>query len=189
MAHWLLQGNPAHWRIRDFFMDGRTSTVWTVRRHRDRIARGDDVALWLSGTAGGVVAVGRVTGEPYHGVAAPADEKYWAGTHGRDRERWLVPVRFDRHFLDEPISRETLKADPRFAGALILRVPRGANPFPVEPAEWPAIAERVPPRPAVLPWRDDAGHPQLVATTVRTAAAVVAAGATAVREAFRSVVS
>jgi hypothetical protein len=39
------------------------------------------------------------------------------------------------------------------------------------------------------PRRDGAGHPQVVAVTVRTAAAVVAAGAIAVREAVRSVVS
>ena len=189
MAHWLVQCNPGHWRIRDFFADGRTSTVWTVRRHRDRIAAGDDVAIWLSGKAGGVVAVGRVTGEPYYGAAAPADEKYWTGGHGRERERWLMPVEFTRHFLDEPITRETLKADERFAGSLIVRMPRGSNPFPVEPGEWAAVADRVPRPPAVVPWRDDDGNPQMVAATVRTAAAVVAAGATAVREALRSVVS
>ncbi len=218
MAHWLLQCNPAHWRIRDFFVtDGRTRTSWTVRRHRDRIAPGDDVAIWLSGKPGGVVAVGRVTGEPFHGTAAAADEEYWTGDHGRETERWHVPVEFTRHFLDEPITRETLRADERFAGSLIIRVPRGSNPFPVEPAEWPAIAERVPPLPGVSPQRDGAdprqdgagprqdgaaprqdvtaprrdgaGHPQVVAVTVRTAAAVVAAGAIAVREAVRSVVS
>ena len=188
MAHWLLQCNPAHWRVREFFDAGRTSTVWTVRRHRDRIAPGDDVGIWLSGRAGGVVAVGRVTGAPYYGEAAPADEKFWAGGHGREKERWLMPVHFDRVFLDTPITRDELKADERFAGSLIIRMPRGSNPFPVEAAEWPAVAERVPAPPAVMPWRDGDGHPQVVAATVRTAAAVVAAGATAVREAFRSLV-
>jgi predicted RNA-binding protein with PUA-like domain len=189
MAHWLLQCNPAHWRIRDFFGHRRTSIAWTVRRHRDRMAPGDDVAIWLSGKAGGVVAVGRVTGKPYYGTAAPADEKYWTSDHERQKERWHVPVEFTRDFLDAPITRETLRADERFAGSLILRMPGGPNPFPVAPAEWPAIADRVPPRPGGSPWRNETGHPQMVATTVRTAAAVVAAGATAVREALRAVVS
>jgi predicted RNA-binding protein with PUA-like domain len=177
MAHWLLQCNESHWRIRDFFTDGRTGTVWTIRRHRDQIAAGDDVGVWLSGKQGGVVAIGRVTGEPCHGTATEADERYWTGTHDHATERWLVPVEFSRHFLDAPIRRDTLTADHRFAKSLILRVPRGANPFPVAADEWAAITDRVPP-----------AGPHMIAATVRGAAAVVAAGATAVREAFRSAV-
>jgi hypothetical protein len=57
-----LRCNPTHWRIRDFFDDGRDSTAWTIRRHRDDISAGDDVAIWLSGRRSGVAALGKVTG-------------------------------------------------------------------------------------------------------------------------------
>jgi len=54
-------------------------------------------------------------------------------------------------------------------------MPGGGNPFPIEPGQWPAIIERVPP------------ELHLVGRTVLGAAAPAAAGATAIREAVRSV--
>jgi predicted RNA-binding protein with PUA-like domain len=174
MAYWLLQCNESHWRIRDFFADGHTGTVWTIRQHWKRMSAGDGVAIWLSGDGGGVVAVGHVVQEPYFGTA---DTRYAVSGHDPDGDQWLVPVRFSRHFLNHPIRREVLEADSRFARALILRMPGGRNPSPLEADEWAAISDRVP-----------SPGPDVVATAVRGAAAVVAAGAIAVREAFRSAV-
>jgi EVE domain-containing protein len=178
MGQWLLRGNPAHWRVRDFFTDGHTSTAWTIKQHWKRMRPSDDVAVWLTGERGGVVAIGSVAEEPRFGPLPGEEARYW--TDGRDpaEERWLVPVDYTAHFLDHPIGREVLEADPRFAHALILRMSGGRNPFPLTGEEWAAIADRVPPP-----------GPQVVATAVRGAAAVVVAGASAVREAFRSVVS
>ncbi|MFG1605038.1 EVE domain-containing protein [Actinoplanes sp. NPDC049265] len=177
MGQWLLRCNPAHWRIRDFFTDGHTSTGWTIKQHWKRIRPGDDVAVWLSGEGGGVVAIGSVAGEPHFGPFADEDAHYWTGDRDPAGERWVVPVEFTAHFLDHPIGREVLEADPRFAHALILRMTGGRNPSPLTDEEWAAVADRVPPP-----------GPQVVATAVRGAAAVVVAGASAVREAFRSVV-
>ncbi|MEV6630403.1 EVE domain-containing protein [Actinoplanes sp. NPDC051470] len=175
MAYWLMQGNISHWRIRDFFTDGHTATTWTIRQHWKRMSAGDGVAIWLSGPGGGVVALGHVTAEPHFGTA---DDPYWTG---RDGEQWLVPVEFAQHFVNRPIGREKLEGDPRFAHALILRMAGGRNPFPLEDQEWAAIVDRVPP-----------AGPQVVATAVRGAAAgaaaVVTAGASAVKEAFRTAV-
>ncbi|MEV4348469.1 EVE domain-containing protein [Actinoplanes sp. NPDC049596] len=114
MAHWLLQHNPA----RGHCGDGD----WVIRRYRDRIAAGDDVALWHSGRAGGVAAIGKVVSGPHESAGGTA-----------------VGVRFERWF---PVAREELQRDPRFHDALILRMPAGGNPFPVEPDQWQAISER-----------------------------------------------
>lgn len=58
MAHWLVQSNPAKWRVREFFADGNQLEGWSVTRYRDQIQEGDDVALWLAGRDAGVVALG-----------------------------------------------------------------------------------------------------------------------------------
>ncbi|MFI5934435.1 EVE domain-containing protein [Actinoplanes sp. NPDC051494] len=170
MAHWLLQVNPKKWPLDDFLAAGGHTDAWPIRRHRDAITAGDQVALWTSGGDGGVVAVGVITGVPRRGAA---DDRFWPG--GVD-DRWLLPVRFDQTFPGTTIARATLSEDPRFATTLVLRMSGGGNPFPVTPAEWEAVEERVPPHGPV-------------AATVRGAAAVVVAGATAVREAFRTAVT
>lgn len=172
MAHWILQANPAHWRVRDLFAGGRKGTVWPVRRYRDAVAAGDDVALWVCGPGGGVVAVGRVIGEPFQGRP---DKRLWTGDPARTT---VLPVEFGTEFLDRPIGREMLRADDRFAGSLILRMAGGGNPFPVTGPQWAAIAERVP----------GAGEHAVVATFVRGAAATTAGAVTAVREALRAAV-
>jgi hypothetical protein len=172
MAHWLLQGNPLSWRIHDFFTAGHTRTTWTLRRNHDQAAAGDDVALWLTGREGGVVAIGVVTGPATYGPASSYDLQHDEG--------WTLPVSFHRHFLDEPVSRAALKADERFASEQILRAPGSGNPFPLSPEAWAAVLEQVPP---------SSDGSQLVARTVMVGAAVAAGAATAVREAFRSVTS
>ncbi|MEU8818511.1 hypothetical protein [Actinoplanes sp. NPDC048796] len=113
-AHWLFQHNPA----RGACGDGD----WTVRRYRDRIAAGDKVALWHSGPSGGLAALGVIVSNPH---ATPA------GTS--------VELRFDRW---HSIPRADLRADPHFRQALILRMPAGGNPFPLEPGEWQALTDR-----------------------------------------------
>jgi len=138
---WLLQYNPAHER----------DNHWPIRRYRDRIGPGDEVALWASGHDGGVTGLGQVV----------------ANTGG------AVEIENVRTF--PVIRREVLKEDPRFANALIVRMPGGGNPFPLDPGQWQAISERVP------------AELHLVGKTVLGAAALAAAGATAIREAVKSV--
>jgi len=139
---WLLQYNPAHEQPGDH---------WPIRRYRDRITVGDEVALWASGPGGGVTGLGQVTAKSANTVQI-----------GNVR---TFPV----------IRRELLRDEPRFANALILRMPGGGNPFPLDAAQWQAVADHVP------------AELHLVGKTVLGAAALAAAGATAIREAVRSV--
>jgi len=139
---WLLQYNPAHEQPGDH---------WPIRRYRDRISVGDEVALWASGPGGGVSGLGQVVAKTGHAVEI-----------GNVR---TFPV----------IRRDVLRGDPRFATALILRMPGGGNPFPLDADQWQAIAGHVP------------AELHLVGKTVLGAAALAAAGATAIREAVKSV--
>jgi hypothetical protein len=189
---WLLQYNPAH---------GQPGEYWPVRRYRDRIRAGGEVALWASGPDGGVVGLGRVKrangspigragdaagrpggeavdrarGEAVGRAEGAADEAVdWAGdAPGGPAHGMGIEIENVRTF--PVIRRELLKEDPRFAKALILRMPGGGNPFPLDADQWQAIVDRVP------------AELHLVGKTVLGAAALAAAGATAIREAVRSV--
>jgi hypothetical protein len=55
---------------------------------------------------------------------------------------WSVHLQ-DGQPLGRPVLKPTLKADPRFAHAQILRNPRQANPFRVSDEEWEAISSRI----------------------------------------------
>jgi predicted RNA-binding protein with PUA-like domain len=140
MAHWLVQGNPAKWRAHDFFADGNQLHSWSITRYRDRIQPGDDVALWLAGQDRGVVGLGTVTGEVEDVFGGDVDP-YWTSQEDADAVRMRMPLRLTELFLDDPITREELRDDPRFAGAAILAQPFAGNPFPLTDDQWTAIVD------------------------------------------------
>jgi hypothetical protein len=140
MAHWLVQGNPAKWRVHEFFADGNQLDNWSITRYRDQIQEGDDVALWLAGRDGGVVALGTVTGEVEDVFGGDMDP-YWVRREDADAVRMRMPLRLTELFLDDPITREELGHDPRFAGAAILSQPFAGNPFPLSDDQWAAIVD------------------------------------------------
>jgi hypothetical protein len=140
MAHWLVQGNPAKWRVHEFFADGNQLDNWSITRYRDQIQEGDDVALWLSGHDGGVVALGTVTGVVEDVFGGDIDP-YWVRQEDADAVRMRMPLRLTELFLDDPITSEELGHDQRFAGAAILSQPFAGNPFPLTDDQWAAIVD------------------------------------------------
>jgi hypothetical protein len=140
MAHWLVQGNPAKWRVHEFFADGNQLDNWSITRYRDQIQEGDDVALWLAGRDGGVVALGTVTGEVEDVFGGDIDP-YWVRREDADAVRMRMPLRLTELFLDDPITREELSHESRFAGAAILSQPFAGNPFPLSDDQWAAIVD------------------------------------------------
>ena len=132
MTAWLFQANPRRSDALARLRAGAPVDRWCVRRHLSELTAGDDVAVWLSGTAAGVYACGRLCG------GAERD-----GSGG-----WQVPLTLDDRFPDEPVLRRDLRLDPRFAGAAVLAQPFAANPFPLTPGEWAAVLDlRRRPRP------------------------------------------
>ena len=61
VARWILQCNPARYRLLDALSDGFDVRTWTVVRYLRDIAPGDEVAMWISGPGGGVCVLGEVT--------------------------------------------------------------------------------------------------------------------------------
>lgn len=136
---WLLQCNPTKWRIHDFVSDGHEINAWTVTRHLGEIGPDDDVALWLTGGSGGVVAVGHTTGLPAPVVAGRVDDAYYAVPPDHSAIRWAVPIRLTRVFVDQPVPRTALAEDKDFTDSAILARPWSSNPFPLTDRHWLAV--------------------------------------------------
>jgi len=97
--------------------------------------------IWLSGKDGGVYATAKVAeGEPYEAEIEPDSGFKRAEDIGK--RVWCVDLENGRR-LNRPALRSTLQVDPRFEDALILKIPKAANPFPVTDQEWDAISSRI----------------------------------------------
>jgi predicted RNA-binding protein with PUA-like domain len=136
VAYWILQANPGIYRVFDALGDAEAIRTWTVAHHRQVIAPGDEFALWASGAKSGIYAFGLVT-EPAE--FRPDDpDPYWEGPVEENEPEWLIGLRVT-DVLERPIPRNEIAADPALAGMLIIRMPGGGNPFPVDEAQWQAI--------------------------------------------------
>jgi predicted RNA-binding protein with PUA-like domain len=142
VRHWILQCNPNKWRIFDFYADGQELTSWSVTHHLDELRLGDNFAIWLTGVGGGAAAVGEVTGQPEAATGADADDPYYADVPDPSIRRWALPIQVTRRFLDDPVNRDDLRADPGFARSAIITRPWASNPFPVTDVEWQVVVRR-----------------------------------------------
>ncbi len=86
---------------------------------------GDPVVLWVSGRAApGVHAYGALAGAPYADRGGPGAQ-------------WRVEVTLGP--LSAPVPRAAFLADPRLAGAEVIRMPAGSNPSYLSPAQWQVL--------------------------------------------------
>lgn len=134
LATWLLTCNPRIFDLASFRDDGHVLTSWTISQYKRNVATGDQFVLWLSGANAGVVAYGHFTGGAVRGRL---DAAYWADDPG---EKDYVPLVVDQ-WLERPVPKGQLAADPRMARATILTMPGGRNPHKLTDVQWEAVSE------------------------------------------------
>lgn len=142
MEYWLFHGNPERWRFFDYVAEHGEDSLrdfsWSCYRYKELVKPGHKAVLWMAGPPAtrGVYALGVITSEPYEHTS---EAEFWTDPADRHRRMWSVDITFDRLFLKDPILARDLRADPRFAGASIIRAPRHANPHRLTRGQWQAI--------------------------------------------------
>ncbi|MET8049067.1 hypothetical protein ABZU75_15855 [Streptosporangium sp. NPDC005286] len=132
MPAWVLVCNPAKFDLVGMMRDGKKPHAWVIGRYRKEISRGEPFALWLTGSSGGIVAIGEIAGLP-HQTAESANAEYWADPP--TEERWVVPIAVT-HWMDPVVPRDVVKADSLLAGATPLTQPFATNPHRLSEDQW-----------------------------------------------------
>ncbi|MFI8793399.1 hypothetical protein [Streptomyces sp. NPDC055105] len=136
MAVWLLHCNPKTFKLDEYRAAGEDLTSWTIARHKNEVAAGDEFALWVSGSNAGIAAYGHFTGSAEYGQV---DARYWTTNPG---SKYFVPLAVDG-WLDLRVPKAQLAGDARMAGATILRQPFAGNPHRLTADQWQAIREAI----------------------------------------------
>lgn len=139
--HWILQCNPDVWDVFSWWEDGEGDLDdWTVSQHLTDLHRGDRFAFWVGGREAGVYAVGRLAGGAYP-IKRPSGG-YWkkppsSPTHA-------VDLSTEQYLFGSPLLKTSLIQDRGFSDALVIRMPRTANPIKMTEAEWDALSRHLP---------------------------------------------
>jgi hypothetical protein len=136
---WILQANPVKWRVWDWWNEtDEPLDRWTISQRLGEVHAGDNFALWIGGRDAGVYAMGKVTSTPQ---LTTSFDGFWAEPPTVDT--YAVELETTRYLFDAPVLKPQLRSDPDFENALILRMPRTANPVPLTSDEWRALRRHV----------------------------------------------
>lgn len=144
---WLFKANPEVWDVLTFLRSGADVDSWRMApSYRvDLVHAGHPAVLWVTGPSNapyipGVWATGEVLGDAFEDIGDP-DDLLWRDHAAQRQVRPYVELRLG--VLAEPVARATLRDDPRFADAEIIRRPRMGSPVALRPGEWGAILDRL----------------------------------------------
>ncbi|GAA1651196.1 protein NO VEIN domain-containing protein [Catellatospora bangladeshensis] len=151
LGAWMFTCNPGSFDFATFLdWGGSTIDSWSVKptyRTSEVLAAGQRALLWVFGNDNddptpGVWGDGVILGPAYHDDS-PDESGLWIDEKRSSPSPYGVPV--DIRLLSRPITRKTLKADPRLARMEVLRQPQMANPLFVTADELAALEEYLPP--------------------------------------------
>ena len=134
---WIFQANPNKYRIKQSLQIERAE-YWNLNQHAQDVGIGDRILLWISGSAAGIYAVGTVLTSPVPMPDSATGLAYWQDPLAGRRIKPRVLVRYDHVFLNQPLRKAYLEADPELWDLRILRLPRGTN-FVVSDDQWRAL--------------------------------------------------
>jgi len=129
MNRWLLKSEPTTYSFADLLRE--QVTTWdgvknpAALNHLRTMKNGDQALFYHTGDEKAIVGVARIVSNPYRDPQL------------EDPKRAVVDIAPVRG-LKTPVSLARIKADPRFAGFALVRIPR-LSVMPVTPEQWEAL--------------------------------------------------
>ncbi len=134
---WLFQANPRYYDLAEELKHRRVGDVvsWAATTSFRKMHAGDKVVLWQSGPGGGIFALGDLVGDPYQREQPMNEDDSEEAPY--KRSKWWVDVRYTC-ILEQPITREVVKAHPILRNLEVLRWTNATN-YRITEEEWAAI--------------------------------------------------
>ncbi|MGB7604539.1 MAG: AAA family ATPase [Lutisporaceae bacterium] len=124
-ACWIFQGNPKYYDVVGAIND-LDKITWAVNQYPKQIKDGDKAYIWLSGSDGGIIAVGSIMCNPE--MKEPdTDDPYSRGESLKTEPYLAVDIKIERKLTSSIVLRSVLLADERTKRLEILTYPGATN--------------------------------------------------------------
>jgi len=110
--YWIFQGSPKIYNAVDALNNNAVKT-WTVSAHKDKIKKGDQFILWLTGSNAGCYALGTVASEVTMMKEEDAEMGYYLSPTPQV-ENTRVRIIIDHNFTESPVLWDMIKDDEAF---------------------------------------------------------------------------
>jgi hypothetical protein len=101
--YWVFQGNPDVYDFKTALKENLL-TDWSIRAHKNKIAVGDKVIIWLTGDKSGCYALADITSEPQIKESSP-DDHLWKENQGNDLK---ANLKITHNLIDNPIGKSMI---------------------------------------------------------------------------------
>ena len=131
MAYWLLKSEPDDWSWAEQVAKGREGAEWTgirnfsAQNHMRAMKKGEQAFFYHTGKERAIVGIVKVIAEAH----PDSTDSAWRAVD-------VAAVRK----LPTPVSLEQIKANPRLAGMVLVRISR-LSVQPVSEAEWRIVCQ------------------------------------------------
>ncbi len=148
MNYWLMKSEPDVYGFDDLMAAPDQTDMWDGIRNyqarnfmRDDMKVGDKVLFYHSNTKPpGVVGVAEIASEPYTDPTQfDPNEKYYDGKSSQDNPRWIVVDVKAIKKLDNYVSLQMIKDEPKLADMRLVQRGNRLSIMPVEKAEFDVI--------------------------------------------------
>ena len=142
-SSWIFQANPDSFDIDEAIRELKEIT-WKVNRYKDQVHAGGTVYIWKSGENAGIIAVGKILGEPALLKDLEIEKRFIPQkAAGKNEDEEFIGVRVSvEQVLGSMIRRQDLLSDPLLGSMQILRQSQGTN-FVLNDKEAKAIHDLV----------------------------------------------
>ncbi|MDW5288877.1 AAA family ATPase [Formosa sp. PL04] len=111
--YWIFQGNPEIYNITNALKAAHLKS-WKVAAHKDKIAIGDKVILWLTGENSGCYALAEVISDVFVFEEEKYEKQYYVNpTNSTATDR--VKIKITKYLADDPILWNDIKENPVFS--------------------------------------------------------------------------
>ncbi|MEH7333955.1 AAA family ATPase [Neobacillus drentensis] len=122
---WIFQGNPKYYDVIRAVND-LNQIKWAVNQNKNQIKKGDKAYIWLSGSDGGIIAVGSILSDPE--ITEPDLDDPYNRSDNLNKEPYLaVEILIQKKLTTDIVERTTLLADERTKRMEILTFPGATN--------------------------------------------------------------
>lgn len=121
---WIFQANPEYYDL-EGSLKACKEFNWGIAQHKEKIKKGDEVYLWLSGPNAGIYAIAEVLTEPRPLPEEPCEKPFILQPE-KLKERPAVRI-FIKQVLDKPVTRAMILENPILKNLTIITAPQGTN--------------------------------------------------------------
>jgi hypothetical protein len=102
-TYWVFQGNPDKYDFKSALIEGNLDT-WTVSAHRELIAKGDKVIMWITGSNAGCYALAEVTEDP-----SPRDQEQNEFWKVDDKSDFKAGITITHNLISNPVTKQEIE--------------------------------------------------------------------------------